>query len=91
MVRAFKVCYDELKQKGLTACVLRLDNEISAELIRAIEEEKLDYQVASPGDHRLNHAERAIQTFKSKLISFREGADPNFPKNCWDLLIAQII
>jgi hypothetical protein len=91
LVRAFKICYDELKQKGLTARVLRLDNEISAELIRAIEEEKLDYQIASPGDHRLNHAERAIQTFKSKLISFREGVDPNFPKNCWDLLIAQTV
>ena len=83
--------HDELKQKGLTARVLRLDNEISTELIRAIEEEKLEYQIASPGDHRLNHAERAIQTFKSKLISFREGADPNFPRNCWDLLIAQTI
>jgi deoxyribodipyrimidine photolyase-like uncharacterized protein len=56
LVRAFKICYDELKQKGLTARVLRLDNEISAELIQAIEEEKLDYQIASPGDHRLNHA-----------------------------------
>ena len=91
LVRAFKVCYDELKLRGFTAQVLRLDNEISAELIKAIEDEHLEYQIASPGDHRLNHAERAIQTFKSKLISFREGADPNFPKNCWDLFIPQTI
>ena len=91
LVRAFKVCYDELKLRGFTAQVLRLDNEISTELIKAIEEEHLEYQIVSPGDHRLNHAERAIQTFKSKLISFREGADPNFPKNCWDLFIPQTI
>jgi hypothetical protein len=91
LVQAFKVCYNELKQRGITARVLRLDNEISAELIAAIEEQQLQYQIASPGDHRLNHAERAIQTFKSKFICFREGADPNFPKNCWDLLIAQTV
>ena len=91
LVQAFKICYDELKQKGITARVLRLDNEISAELITAIEEQQLQYQIVSPGDHRLNHAERAIQTFKSKFICFREGTDPNFPKNCWDLLIPQTV
>jgi hypothetical protein len=91
LVSAFKICYDELKQKGFTARVLRLDNEISAELIKAIEEEHLDYQIVLPGDHRLNHAGRAVQTFKSKFISFREGADPSFPKNCWDLFIAQTV
>lgn len=53
--------------------------------------EHLDYQIASPGDHRLNHAERAIQTFKSKFLSFHEGADPSFPKNCWDLAIPQTV
>ena len=91
LVQAFQVCYNELKQRGITARVLRLDNEISAELIAAIEEQQLQYQIASPGDHRLNHAERAMHTFKSKLICFREGTDPNFPQNCWDLLIAQTV
>ncbi|OEU19979.1 hypothetical protein FRACYDRAFT_182300, partial [Fragilariopsis cylindrus CCMP1102] len=91
LVAAFKFCYDELKERGFTARVMRLDNEISTELIAAIGELNLDYQIVSPGDHRLNHAERAIQTFKSKLIAFREGADPSFPKNCWDLFIKQTV
>ncbi|OEU20461.1 hypothetical protein FRACYDRAFT_181335 [Fragilariopsis cylindrus CCMP1102] len=91
LVAAFKFCYDELKERGFTARVLRLDNEISTELIAAIREQNLEYQIVSPGDHRLNHAERAIQTFKSKLIAFREGADPSFPKNCWDLFVTQTV
>jgi len=46
------------------------------------------YQLASPGDHQLNYAERAIiQTFKAHFISTRSGADPDFPPNCWDLLL----
>ena len=91
LVEAFKTCYEELKAKNLTARLLRLDNEISKDLIAAIEAENLEYQLVSPGDHRLNHAERAIQTFKNHFIAILSGADPEFPKNCWDLLIPQTV
>ena len=47
----------------------QLDNELSKELIIEIEKKGLDYQIASPGDHQLNHAERAIQTFRNHLIA----------------------
>ena len=87
LVRGFKECYDTLKKNGLNARLLRLDNEVSKDLIAEIEENKLVYQLASPGDHRLNHAERAIQTFKAHFITIRSGADPDFPPNCWDLLV----
>jgi hypothetical protein len=70
LVGAFKECYDDLKRRGFEAQVLRLDNEISAELIAAIEAEGLNYQIVSPNDHRLNHAERHIQYFKSHFIAF---------------------
>jgi hypothetical protein len=68
LVNAFNVCYDKLRKRGFEARVLRLDNEISKELIIAIENEGLQYQIASPGDHRLNDAERAIRTFKTRFI-----------------------
>jgi hypothetical protein len=51
----------------------------------------LQYQIASPGDHPLNDAERAIQTFKARFISHREGTDPTFPKSSWDPMIPQIV
>ena len=82
LVRAFTECYDALQNNGLTARLLHLDNEVSHELITTIEKNRLAYQLVSPGDHRLNEAERAIQTFKAHFIAIRSGADPDFPKNC---------
>ena len=35
-LRAFQECYDELKQRGFTAQLLQLDNEISKDLIACI-------------------------------------------------------
>ena len=87
LVRAFTKCYDSLQKNGHTARLLHLDNEVSHELIATIEKNRLAYQLAFPGDHRLNEAERAIQSFKAHFIAIRSGANPDFLKNCWDLLL----
>ena len=87
LVRAFTECYDALQKNGLIARLLHLGNEVSHELIATIEKNHITYQLASPGNHRLNEAERAIQTFKAYFIAIRSGTDPDFPKNCWDLLL----
>ena len=81
MLRCFKECYDDHKNAGLTARLLRLDNEVSQQLINEFNTQRLEYQLASPGDHRLNPAERAIQELKKHFISILAGADPAFPKN----------
>ena len=92
IIRCFQLCYRELKLAGFTAQLLKLDNEISNELIRIIEEdESLDYQLVSPGDHRRNPAERAIQTFKNHFIAILDGADKDFPKDRWDLLLPHAV
>ena len=52
IIRCFQLCYAELKRAGFTAQLLKLDNEVSNKFIRVIEEdENLDYQLVSPGDH----------------------------------------
>ena len=79
MIRCYGECYEFFKVAGFTAQVLRLDNEISKELIKRIEEDKLDYQLAAMGDHRRNPAERAIQDYKNHLISVLAGADQLSP------------
>ena len=56
LVRASEECYNILKKNCLTARLLRLDNEVSKYLIAAIEKNQLNYQLASPGDSRLDHA-----------------------------------
>jgi hypothetical protein len=87
LIRAFKECYNELRDHGLTARLLKLDNEVSKDLIKVITDTGLEYQLVSPGDHRQNPAERAIQAFKSHFIATRSGTDSTFPQDCWDLLV----
>ena len=69
----------------------QLDNELSKELIIEIEKKGLDYQIASPGDHQLNHAEKAIQTFINRFIVICYGTDSSFPAKQWDQLIKHAV
>ena len=46
-------------------------------------------QYSSPGNHRTNQAERAIQTFKNHFVFVLCSTDPTFPKGAWDKLISQ--
>ena len=92
LILGFTTCYAEMKQNGFTATKLKLDNEISKLFIHHIKDvEKIDYQQVSAGNHRTNQAERAILDFKNHFISILSGADPDFPTNCWDLLLPQTI
>ena len=87
---AFNSCYKTLTDNGFTAREIRLDNEISSEFIEHINAANLNYQLASPGDHRTNPAEHAIQTYKAHMIANLSGADLSFPQDCWDLFIPQL-
>ena len=70
IIRCYSESYAQLQGAGFTAQLLRLDNEFSKKLINKIESDKLDYQLAAPGDHRLNFTERhGIQNFKNHLVS----------------------
>jgi hypothetical protein len=63
LVAAYNELHQQLLDGGVKPVLQRLDNEISRILIKAIKDKGIDYQLASPHDHRLNPAERAIQTF----------------------------
>eukprot|EP00536_Pseudo-nitzschia_multiseries_P014225 jgi/Psemu1/37964/gm1.37964_g len=91
ILRGFTACYTRMKEDNIHAKIVRMDNETSKKLITYITKNNLDYQLASPGDHRLNHAERAIQTFKNHLITGLNGVDDDFPVDDWDLLIPQAL
>ena len=51
LLRGFEECYDDLKRKGFIARLVKFDNEISKEMVKLIEYNNLDYQLAAPGDH----------------------------------------
>ena len=90
LVRAYQEAYDVLKDCGFEPVLHRIDHETSKELMRAIKERNLKYEVAPPANHRVNQAERAIQTFKSHFISIINGLDHRFPQGAWDLLLDQV-
>mmetsp|Transcript_27774 Transcript_27774/g.57545 ORF Transcript_27774/g.57545 Transcript_27774/m.57545 type:complete len:567 (-) Transcript_27774:1911-3611(-) len=89
LIRSFSDSYKVLTKHGIRAKSIRLDNEISRDFKDHLSSINLPFQLVSPGDHRANPAERAIQTFKNHSIAMLSGADPEFPTNCWDLLIPQ--
>jgi hypothetical protein len=69
LIKGYNEMYEDLKKAGINPVLHRLDNETSKYLIKEIEKKGMEYQIAAPGDHQLNHAERAIQTFKNHFIS----------------------
>ena len=79
LVKRSQECYKELKSKGIIARIVRLDNEISERMIAEFKKQGLHYQLASPGDHRVVDAKRAIGIFKNHFIAIRSETDPNFP------------
>ena len=81
--------YQRLIKAGIVPVIQRIDNEVSKILIESIESKKLAYQLASPHDHRLNPAERAIQTWKNHFISNLHGCDCDFPAYKWCEIVHQ--
>ena len=51
--------------------------------------EKIDIQLVEPHDHRVNAAERAIQTFKHHFIAGLATVDIDFPIQLWDEFLPQ--
>ena len=90
LVRGFEMCYEELQKANITPILHRLDNEISDELIEAINAKQLKHQIVTAYDHRQNQAERSIQTYKNYLISNLHGTDREFPAYLWCQLLEQI-
>ena len=50
-----------------------------------------EYQLHLAGNHDLNAAERAIETFKNYFIAGLCSTHPNFPLNQWDKMLPQVV
>lgn len=83
LVEGYNAMYKRLIAAGIEPVIQRLDNEASKLFIKAITNKGLDYHLASPHDHRLNPAKRAIHTWNNHFISNLHGCDGQFPANQW--------
>ena len=89
LTAAWRVLHATFAKAGVAPKTYVMDNEISAELLAALQEEITDYQLVPPHTHRRNLAERAIQTYKNHFKAGLASVDPNFPLSQWDNLIEQ--
>ncbi len=83
MIRVYQKILNRMKATGLGLRKQVLDNKCSVVMKACIKENSMDYKLVSPGQHRGNQAEQAIQTFKAHFISILAGVDNKFPLLLW--------
>ena len=89
LCKTFSNLFNRLCTAGHCPTLHCLDNECPAELKTFLIEQHVDFQLAPPGCHRQNSAERAICTFKNHLIAGLCSVNKNFPMHLWDRLLLQ--
>jgi len=91
ILAGFKILHARLCAAGHRPQLQRLDNECSEPLKDFLRSENIDFQLAPPGIHRRNAAERAIRTFKNHFIAGLCSVDKAFPLHLWDRLVPQAV
>ena len=90
LTAAWKIMSNRLVNAGVAPKLYIMDNECSDDLKAVLNKAELTYQlVPPPHSHRVNKAERAIQTLKGHLKARLATLDPNFPIQEWDRLLDQ--
>ena len=89
MVEAFQEVYEYLTTKGFKPKLNVMDNQCSKAVQTYIHSTGADIQLVNPDDHRVNAAERAIQTWKNHWIAGMGTLDPNCPLQLWCQFIEQ--
>ena len=69
-----------------------MDNQATWHIKKILTENNCKLQIVEPHNHRVNAAERAIQTFKGVFIVIAALAttDSDFPLQLWDRLTPQV-
>jgi hypothetical protein len=89
---AYKKNFDELAAKGFKPKLNVMDNQATKQIkIFLLTKEECKLQLVEPHNHRVNAAERAIQTLKDAFFSALVTTDRDFPLQLWDKLTPQVI
>jgi hypothetical protein len=89
LVSAFKTQVEYLTKRGFKPKFNIIDNVPSKAIKTYLEEANVGLQLVEPHNHRVNAAERAIQTFKNHFIAGPSTCDSAFPTALWNRLIKQ--
>eukprot|EP00984_Skeletonema_dohrnii_P002769 scaffold955_cov79-Skeletonema_dohrnii-CCMP3373.AAC.11 len=91
MIAAFEDVFTQLKEKGYKPALNVTDNQAATAIKEYLKKEDCEWQFVEPHNHRVNAAERAIQTFKNHFISGLCSTDKDWPLQLWDQLTEQAI
>ena len=89
LTHAFSNLYSKLSSKGYPIKIHFLDNEAPNMLLEFFLHNGVQHQFVPPYTHRVNKAERAIQTFKAHFISGISSLPSTFPMHLWCTLVPQ--
>eukprot|EP00978_Attheya_sp_CCMP212_P021361 scaffold62214_cov29-Attheya_sp.AAC.5 len=89
IVASFKKNIEYLKKRGFKPVFNIIDNVATKAVKANLETEEIQMQLVEPHNHRVNAAERAIQTFKNHTIAGLSIVDNEFPSLLWNQLLKQ--
>ncbi len=76
---AYKKQFEELAAKGFKPKLNVMDNQATKHIKKLLTDNECKLQLIEPHNHRVNAAERAIQTFKDAFIAALATTNCNFP------------
>jgi hypothetical protein len=76
---AYKTQFEFLESKGHKIKLNVMDNQCTRQIKKNLTLKDCDLMLVEPHNHRVNAAERAIQTFKDHFISALATTDSEFP------------
>jgi hypothetical protein len=83
MIWACKKIINRMRMAGLGIKKHMLDNEASDAFRQYIHQQRIQFELVPPGNHRRNQAEHVIQTFKAHFITILAGVHDKFPLSLW--------
>ena len=91
IIAAYIEVFQTLTDRGYKPQFSVTDNQASAPIRQFLRQQQCDLQFVEPNNHRVNAAERAIQTFKNHFISGLCITDANFPFQLWNHMATQAV
>ncbi len=90
ILAAYKKFFEYLISKGFAPKLNVMDNQATKVIKAYLTPRDVALQLIEPHNHRVNAAERAIQTFKNCFVGALGTTDADFPIQLWDKLTPQV-
>ena len=83
LIQAYTEVYQFLRVRGYRPQLHKLDNKTSKDVEAFIAENNTKFQYTPPDIHRTNPAERAIHTWKNRLVAIQAGTPSTYRLSNW--------